>query len=50
MTKIKEKSNLSPEEILKEICNIAVKGGADRIAIQKNEFPEAADSFLEVVV
>ena len=45
--RIKEKSNLSPEEILKEICNIAVKGGADRIAIQKNEFPEAADSFVD---
>ena len=44
--RIKEKSNLSPEAILKEICRIAADGGADRIAIQKNDFPEAADSFV----
>ncbi len=44
--RLKEKSTLSPEEILKEICKIAADGGADRIAIQKNDFPEAADSFV----
>lgn len=44
--RIKDKSSLTPEEILKEVCKIAAEGGADLIAIQKNAFPEAASSFV----
>jgi hypothetical protein len=43
----KAKSDLSPEEILKEVIRIAKESGANRIAIQKNEFPAAAESFVK---
>ena len=45
--RIKEKSTLSPEKIFEDICKIAAQGGADRISIQKNDFPEAASSFVD---
>lgn len=44
--RIKERAAISSGEILKEIRRIAVEGGADRLCIQKNNFPEAASSFV----
>ncbi len=42
----KEKKNIPLEEILRQIKIIAAQGGADRIVIQKNDFPAAASSFV----
>lgn len=42
----KEKTTLSVKEILDTVCKMAAQGGCDRIAISKNDYPEAADSFV----
>ena len=43
----KEKSALAPEDILKEVIRIAKAAGVNRIAIQRNDFPTAAESFVK---
>lgn len=43
----KDKADISADKVLEKIRTIAREGGADRICIQKNEFPEAASSFVK---
>ncbi len=45
--RIKEKKNVPQAEILENIFELARRGGADRIVIQKNNFPDAASSFVK---
>ncbi len=44
--RIKERKEIPPGEVLEEVRRIAAAGGADRISIRKNHFPEAAGSFV----
>ncbi len=45
--RIKKQQNIEVEQVLDEIRRIAASGGADRLAIQRNDFPEAAPSFVK---
>ncbi|OQA83720.1 MAG: Epoxyqueuosine reductase [Lentisphaerae bacterium ADurb.Bin242] len=43
----KPRAEVTPETVLEKIRAIARAGGANRLCIQKNEFPEAVSSFVK---